>query len=358
MSTILGQPLFLVAVNPDGSNFTDYSALTLPSDIDPTGHGAFEAVEVVADGPILAFTLLGMVSPNPTTTAQAGEAVRAAASALTIAPDETAAMLLPPVSPFTPRVASGASRLWRWQIAGPVVFWGVDSFEPVTQALFDAVKAQAGGVPPAFWGRYIGEHGNLTPGEVDLLHSNNCKVLVIFADTGFRQLKSKAQAIELAKSAIKFASTPRTQRRGLGVPRGVWIYADTEYPDQSPTAEWFEWWFKTMQDPTISPYGGGVYGNTSTGAAAKFSKAFCEAYKNLSVAGKAGAYVYANQPEPGSTKACDPKYRKFSPDIPLPCNPPTVVYQYTIKCSVAVTKVKKVEVDYDLANAAGFASMW
>lgn len=76
MSTILDQGLFLAAVDPDGSNFVDYSAFTLPSAVDPT-ESPFEAVEVVGAGPILAVTLFGMVSPNPTTPAQAGVAVQA-----------------------------------------------------------------------------------------------------------------------------------------------------------------------------------------------------------------------------------------------------------------------------------------
>lgn len=133
---------------------------------------------------------------------------------------------------------SGPAALGKF-IAEKRALWGVDSLDVVDQSFFDAVK-QAGIAPPAFWGRYIGKTGNLTSGEVALLHRNNCKVLVIYRDTTLGQLKSKARAIEQAKAAIKAA-------QNLGVPNGVWIYADTEFPSQSPTAEWFAGWFETLQ---------------------------------------------------------------------------------------------------------------
>lgn len=226
-----------------------------------------------------------------------------------------------------------------------MVFWGVDSLEPVDQGFFDAVKTKIG--VPAFWGRYIGRQGNLTSDEVALLHKNACKALVIFRDTGSGQLFDRAQAREQAKSAITFA-------QGLRIPGGVWIYADTEYPNQSPTAEWFMGWFETLQG---SPYGGGVYGNTAPQAAPKFSAAFCQAYPR--VPNPAKAYVFANQiGMPVGIKMCDPRYRKFSPDLP-PCHPPVVIHQYTtgtgLGCPVPTTEHLA---DYDLATAAGLASMW
>jgi photosystem II stability/assembly factor-like uncharacterized protein len=230
-------------------------------------------------------------------------------------------------------------------LARPPLFWGVDSGDVVTQSFFDAVKNQLG--VPAFWGRYIGKHGTLKKGEVDLLHRNECKILIIFADTGIGQLVSKAQAMEQAREAIKAA-------HDLGVPNGVYIYADTEYPAQSPTTEWFAGWFETLQG---SPYGAGVYGNTSPGAVPKFGKTFCDAYPHFP--SPAQAYVYANQPQRTTPdQLCNPTYRTFTPDV-LPCNPPTVVFQYTtgtgLGCPVPTTSHF---VDLDLANAAGFASMW
>lgn len=218
----------------------------------------------------------------------------------------------------------------------PAIFWGVDSLHVVDQAFFDAVKTGVG--VPAFWGRYIGRQGNLTKNEVALLHQNKCKVLVIFRDTSSGQLLSKARGAEQANSAITFA-------RGLGVPKGVWIYADTEFPAESPTAEWFAGWFGTLQR---SPYGAGVYGDTSPDAELDFGKAFCDAFPHLPNPAK--AYIYTNQPEAG----CLFTYRTFNPDI-LPCHPPTVVQQYAINCNVPKTGS---QVDLDLASATGFASMW
>jgi hypothetical protein len=176
------------------------------------------------------------------------------------------------------------------------------------------------------------------------MRDNNCRVLVIFRDTTKGQLKSKPEAIQQANRAIALAQK-------LGVPSGVWIYADTEL-DQSPTAEWFAGWFETLQGKG-SPYGAGVYGNTSTDALLNFGKAFCDAYPHFP--NPAAAYVYTNQPKPGQPKpGCDFKNRNFDPAV-LQCNPPTVIQQYAIKCVVPTTTRK---VDLDLANAAGFASMW
>ncbi len=73
---------------------------------------------------------------------------------------------------------------------------------------------------------------------------------------------------------------------------------------------------------------------------------------------RVGALVYANQPDPGSPKGpCDITYRNFSPSPPDQCTAPTVVYQYTIECPVTGAANSQ-RVDYDLANVAGFASMW
>jgi len=228
----------------------------------------------------------------------------------------------------------------------PSAFWGVDSLEKATKpigssTLFDVVASQAG-MRPAFWGRYLGDTGNLTLGEIIFLHARNCNILIIFRDTTTASVKTYLQGADQAKAAIRFA-------RNLGVPGGVWIYADLE-PGQAPTAEWFQGWFKTMQDPTISPYGGGVYGNTATGQ--DFNRPYCVAYNSFTSAQQAVAYVYANQPQRScvnSAAAAPPFSNVMSP----PCNPPTVIYQYSLNCLFNKTKV-----DLDVANAKGFASMW
>lgn len=73
---------------------------------------------------------------------------------------------------------------------------------------------------------------------------------------------------------------------------------------------------------------------------------------------RVGAFVYANQPEPGASGGCgDFTFNQFSPDVP-PCKPPTVIYQYIGNCNVDNTGTPPQQVDYDLASAAGFTSMW
>jgi len=173
---------------------------------------------------------------------------------------------------------------------GPGVFWGVDSLEVVDQTFFDAVTAQAvgaGGTSPSFWGRYIGSaEGNLSQPEVDnVLHKNNCKVLLIYNGTydtydGKKHVATYADGVFHANNAIEYI-----KKKPLAVPqnKSVWIYLDTEFGNGFPKlpAELFRGWFDAMLG---SPYGGagGVYGNTIDDAEHNpfFNTPFCSAYNS------------------------------------------------------------------------------
>ncbi len=248
-------------------------------------------------------------------------------------------------------------------LTGGSTFWGVDSVEYVTTpvdgypTLLDAVVGVAGRTP-AFWGRYIGpQSGNLKPDEITLLRTKKCRVLLIYRDTTI----GPPFHVSTYQEGVNHATMAITDARGRGIPGGVWIYADIEYPSMSPTADFFRGWFDTMLG---SIYGGGVYGNTSSGAAPQFNTPYCLAYSSDASmrAGNAPALVYANQPNrcdgdlcPLNKLANDPVLTVFSPDRPLPCNAPTVIYQYATRLKMGNrTNI----VDFDLANGAGFASMW
>jgi len=178
---------------------------------------------------------------------------------------------------------SQQSTSWMALIQGST-FWGVDSLEVVTQALFTAVT-KAGGEAPAFWGRYIGsKEGNLSQPEVDkVLHKNNCKVLLIYNGTyatydGKKRVSTYADGVFHANNAIQYIKDKQ-----LAVPqnKSVWIYLDTEFGNGFPKlpAEFFRGWLDAMLG---SPYGGagGVYGNTIDDKDHNpyFNTPFCSAY--------------------------------------------------------------------------------
>jgi hypothetical protein len=242
--------------------------------------------------------------------------------------------------------------------AGSRVFWGVDSLTPANQAtksypdLFSALKAQTGGVAPAFWGRYIGNTGNLTSSEVTFLHARNCKILLI--DRGTTVKTGGKYTVQTYQDGVNHANAAITSASTLGVPAGCWIFADIEYPAMSPTQSFFQGWFDTFAG---SIYKGGAYGNTSSGASSQFNTPLCNAYTSDANM-KNTAYVYTNQPV-GGELACNFNTSTvlFNPTIP-PCSPPTVVLQYSINCVADPSDSKNSQVDLDTANAVGVASMW
>ncbi len=160
MATLRQAGLFLLSVDPDGT-VIDYSDLALPADLDVTVHGAPVSLEVVGDGGALAWLLQKMLPFATSGTVQAGWVYAATASAFTLQRDASALMRLPGIVGFAPEVQGFVPFVWRWQITGPDVFWGVDSLTPANTPVgsgtfFDAVTTQArkaGGGPPAFWGR-------------------------------------------------------------------------------------------------------------------------------------------------------------------------------------------------------------
>jgi YVTN family beta-propeller protein len=236
-------------------------------------------------------------------------------------------------------------------IASTPVFWGVHSLTAANtmigkQTLFEVVSQQAGQAP-AFWGRYIGRigRGNLRPNdpqslaEITFLHGHNCRIALFFRDTATENadIFTYQDGVDYATTAIGLASA-------LGVPRGVWIYADIEIdPDfPIPTADFFRGWSDTMFK---SIYGGGIYGNTASN---DFNQPYCIAYTSDSNMQTGPALLWTNQP---SGHTCV-RSTTFNPTIPS-CHPPTVIQHYSLNCPIGGRLV-----DMDMANGQGFASMW
>ena len=127
--------------------------------------------------------------------------------------------------------------------------WGVDSASLTTDEMLACVRENFG--DPEIWGRYLGDKDGVSYGltneEVELLHSNDIQVLVIwnhFTDaTGYEKGQSEAYA------AIEMA-------REFGIPEGVALFANVEpiYPIDS---EFLLGWYDTISE---SEYNSGVYG--------------------------------------------------------------------------------------------------
>src|SRR2546427_7985152 len=98
----------------------------------------------------------------------------------------------------------------------------------------------------------------------------------------------------------------------------------------------FEIWGRVYTDPTKSA----------------ISQAYCTAYMDTIPC----ELLYSNQTS--LNPPCDWSRKTFDPKRPA-CNPlkaiPTVIYQYQIECDVDGSTQ---HADLDLANFAGFASMW
>lgn len=131
----------------------------------------------------------------------------------------------------------------------PDTVWGVDSASLTTEDMLMCVRDHFG--DPQVWGRYLGDKEGvsygLTQEEVELLHSEDIQILVIwnhFEDaTSYEKGQSEAQAaIEMAED--------------FGIPEEVALFANVEpiYPIDSG---FLLGWYETLAE---SPYESGVYG--------------------------------------------------------------------------------------------------
>ncbi|MFC0300966.1 glycoside hydrolase domain-containing protein [Virgibacillus soli] len=129
------------------------------------------------------------------------------------------------------------------------VHWGVDSAEVANDELLACVVEHFG--KPKVFGRYLGDNEGVSTGltkeEVEFLHDENVKILVIYNHVS--DVTGKKQGIDHAKQAIKLA-------KELGIPEGVAIFADIE-PDYPVNTAFLEGWYETLAD---SPYEPAIYG--------------------------------------------------------------------------------------------------
>jgi hypothetical protein len=250
-------------------------------------------------------------------------------------------------------------------VAPPI--WGVNSWNKVntmigTQTLYDWVAKKVG--EPHFWGRYI---GGITPpldlAEANLLHTNGCKILLIYNKLTEAMVSATGTAgfnagKDAADDAIKRAQNP------LKVPEEdtIWIYANIE-GGWKVSSDWILGWWQKMYD---SSYGGvgGLYCNPVWTAHWKsnFVKAYCAAVASTSIPNVTNlSYLYSQLDPNGRVAGCaaDPSTLPFTPANP-PCHPGgSVIWQYAINCYKGILPpLNQGIIDMDLANQRGINSMW
>src|SRR5687768_18527316 len=110
------------------------------------------------------------------------------------------------------------------------VHWGVDSWGPADGRVDGTTKLELVtrrmARAPAFWGRYLNRRlpHAVTAGEVQFLHDNGCRVLLVYNDSPGREerlrggLRAGREAAEHADAMCEL----------LQVPRHVAIYGDIE----------------------------------------------------------------------------------------------------------------------------------
>lgn len=181
------------------------------------------------------------------------------------------------------------------------IVWGVDSASLTTSDMLACVRENFG--EPVIWGRYVGEKEGVSEGitseEVELLHSNDIKILPIwnhFEDaTGYENGRNEAErAIAKAEE--------------LGIPDGVAIFADIE-PNYPVDSEFIRGWHEVLFN---SNYESGIYGVFD--ADAELTEAFEEAAGNNSSILER-TYLWTAAPSPGVTSESNaPEYAPESPE--------------------------------------------
>ena len=239
--------------------------------------------------------------------------------------------------------------------------WGVDSYAPAYRpgptCLYDQVAKIK---KPAFWGRYI-RCPNLSDGnvlgtaEVNYLFEKGCAILPIYNRTVY-QRKGIAWAGTFADGAMD-AMDAIAAATSLGIPPGVWIYADIEPGWPNVMTDWILGWWCVM---CPSLYWPGLYCTLRD----KYCNALTQVQSlqpppNMDFIDLIRwrtipdihqiSYVWSFSPHRGSFTQ-PPAWEPLSP----PCHPDGVrVWQY---CGNHL--VGSVYVDADIATSDGFYGMW
>lgn len=179
--------------------------------------------------------------------------------------------------------------------------WGIDSASETTEDFYACVRDNFG--DPKVVARYLGtnegvSHG-LTSEQVDLIHSNEADILLIY--NGFTDATGFENGVNEAKKAVELAQE-------LGAPDGVAIFADIErnYPVD---AAFIEGWYDEVSKSAYEP---AIYGIFDSGEA--LTNAFNKAAENKGEI-KENTYLWSASPNIGiTTEEEAPEYNVDAPE--------------------------------------------
>lgn len=179
--------------------------------------------------------------------------------------------------------------------------WGIDSASETTEDFYACVRDNFG--DPKVVARYLGtnegvSHG-LTSEQVDLIHSNEADILLIY--NGFTDATGFENGVNEAKKAVELAQE-------LGAPDGVAIFADIE-PNYPVDAAFIEGWYDEVSKSAYEP---AIYGIFDSGEA--LTNAFNKAAENKGEI-KENTYLWSASPNIGiTTEEEAPEYNVDAPE--------------------------------------------
>lgn len=179
--------------------------------------------------------------------------------------------------------------------------WGIDSASETTEDFYACVRDNFG--DPKVVARYLGtnegvSHG-LTSEQVDLIHSNEADILLIY--NGFTDATGFDNGVNEAKKAVELAQE-------LGAPDGVAIFADIE-PNYPVDAAFIEGWYDEVSKSAYEP---AIYGIFDSGEA--LTNAFNKAAENKGEI-KENTYLWSASPNIGiTTEEEAPEYNVDAPE--------------------------------------------
>ncbi|MDG5789111.1 DUF1906 domain-containing protein [Evansella sp. AB-P1] len=180
------------------------------------------------------------------------------------------------------------------------IIWGVDSASAATQELYECVEANFG--HPDIWGRYLNTIPNVSDGlssqEISFLKEKGIKILPIY--NNFREAVGSQAGRVAAQNAIY-------QSRRLGIPSGVFVFANVERFFEVD-ANWIIAWVERIYNSDYRP---GIYHDPTEGP---FNDAYCEAIERSELV-RHQTVLWSAEPETGTTsKANIPTYSPITPD--------------------------------------------
>ncbi len=215
----------------------------------------------------------------------------------------------------------------------PEYVWGVDSASIVEEDFYACIRDNFG--EPAAFGRYLGTKEGVSFGlsseEVAFLHERDIKIIPIY--NHFTDARGYENAVAEAEVAIAYAQE-------IGIPEGVYIYADIE-PSYPVDSAFLLGWYETIK---ASSYNVGYYGIFAPGE--NLSAAYEEFLTNIE--DPSGISIWhSSSPYIGVTSKQNAP--EFQPEVPEFV--PVQIWQYGIDAETC-------NIDTNLIQSSLLDSLW